>query len=66
MKNLISWGMYPKIENRVFDFDQSEELTDIIKENSELIPYGNGRSYGDSAISSNIISVRAKRLFYKF
>ena len=58
--------MYPKVENRVFDFDQAEELTDIIQENSELIPYGNGRSYGDSAISSHIINLKPKDYFISF
>jgi len=58
--------MYPKVENRVFDFNQPEDLQQVINQNSHLIPYGNGRSYGDSAISSNIITVKPKDYFISF
>ena len=64
--SLMSWGMYPKIKNSVFKFDKEETLKQIINEYDELIPYGNGRSYGDSALSSNIINVRPKDYFIDF
>jgi len=64
--SFISWGMYPKIKNTVFEFDEEETLKQIIHENDDLIPYGNGRSYGDSALSSNIINVKPKNYFIKF
>ena len=62
----MSWGMYPKIKNTVFKFNKEETLKEIINEHDELIPYGNGRSYGDSALSSNIINVRPKDYFIDF
>ena len=58
--------MYPKIENRIFKFDKKEKLEKIITENNELIPYGNGRSYGDSALSTNIINVKPHNYFIDF
>ena len=64
--SLMSWGMYPKIKNTVFKFDKKETLKQIIKEHDELIPYGNGRSYGDSALSTNIINVRPNDYFIDF
>lgn len=64
--SLMSWGMYPKIKNTVFRFSKEETLKKIINEHNELIPYGNGRSYGDSALSSNIINVRPKDYFINF
>ena len=64
--SLISWGMYPKIKNSVFTFDKKEKLEKIITENNELIPYGNGRSYGDSALSSHIINVKPHNYFIGF
>jgi len=64
--NLMSWGMYPKVKNTVFNFSKKERLKQIISEQSELIPYGNGRSYGDSALSSNIINVKPKDYFIDF
>ena len=64
--SLRSWGNYPKTKNRVFSFDQDATLKNIINEHDELIPYGNGRSYGDSALSKNIIKVKPHNLFLNF
>lgn len=64
--SFMSWGMYPKIKNTVFKFDKEEALKEIINTHDELIPRGNGRSYGDSALSSNIISVKPKDYFIDF
>lgn len=64
--SLMSWGMYPKVNNSVFKYDKEETLRQIINEHSELIPYGNGRSYGDSALSSNIINVKPHDYFIDF
>ena len=64
--SLLSWGNYPKTENRTFSFDKDSILRQIIDENDELIPYGNGRSYGDSALSKNIIKVRPHNYFLNF
>ncbi len=64
--SLMSWGMYPKIKNTVFKFDKKKTLRKIINEHDKLIPYGNGRSYGDSALSSNIIHARPKDYFIDF
>ena len=64
--SLMSWGMYPKIKNTVFKFDKKKTLRKIINKHDELIPYGNGRSYGDSALSSNIINNRPNDHFINF
>ncbi len=64
--SLLSWGMYPKVKNTVFKFDKEATLKEIISEHNELIPYGNGRSYGDSALSTNIINVKPKDYFIDF
>jgi len=64
--SIMSWGMYPKIKNTVFKFNKEETLKEIINEHSELIPRGNGRSYGDSALSSNIINIKPKDYFIDF
>ena len=64
--SLMSWGMYPKIKNSVFKFNKEETLKQIISDHNDLIAYGNGRSYGDSALSSNIINVRPKDYFIDF
>lgn len=64
--SLMSWGMYPKIKNRVFTFDKVETLKQIVSEDEDFIPYGNGRSYGDSALNENIIHVRPRDYFLSF
>ena len=61
-----AWGMYPQIECRHFKFDKEATLQSIIEKENRLIPYGNGRSYGDSALSENIIDVRARDYFLSF
>jgi len=64
--SLLSWGMYPRVKNMVFTYDKEETLKHIINDHGELIPYGNGRSYGDSALSSNIINVKPHDYFIDF
>ena len=64
--SFTSWGMYPKIKNTVFKFDKKKTLRKIINEHDKLIPCGNGRSYGDSALNSNIVDVRSKNYFIDF
>lgn len=53
-----SWGFYPKTKNTELKYDNLTDLIDLVKNNSDYIPYGNGRSYGDSALANNIISMR--------
>jgi len=64
--SLLSWGMYPKVKNSVFKFDKIETLKNIIVGYKNIIPYGNGRSYGDSALNDNIIHVKQKDYFIEF
>ena len=61
-----SWGMYPKVECQYFKFDKDETLRHILDNHRKLIPYGNGRSYGDSALNENIINIRQKNYFVNF
>lgn len=64
--NIRSWGNYPKTESRALNFYQEEVLKHLIGRYNELIPYGNGRSYGDSALSKNIIKVKQHNFFLSF
>ena len=63
---LNSWGMYPKIKSKKFTFKTKNNLKDILKENSTFIPFGNGRSYGDSAVAENIIYSKPYSYFLDF
>jgi len=64
--SLMSWGMYPKIKNSVFSYDNEKVLKQVIEGHCELISYGNGRSYGDSALSANIINTKPHDHFIDF
>lgn len=63
---MLSWGNYPKVKSKVFRFSKKDELKKIIANNSDLIPYGNGRSYGDSAINYKQIYCRPYDYFLEF
>lgn len=61
-----AWGMYPKVKCKRFRFEQVTTLKEIIANQNRLIPSGNGRSYGDSALSENIIDVKQRNYFIDF
>jgi len=63
---LYSWGMYPKIDSKYFSFENKNQLQDILIKDLEFIPYGNGRSYGDSAINYNQIYTKPYDYFIDF
>lgn len=64
--SLMSWGLYPRTENIEYRYESDKILKQIVAEHNELIPYGNGRSYGDSALSSRIINVKPHACFIDF
>ncbi len=58
--------MYPQVENNVLRFSDEKVLENIVKKSDNLIAYGNGRSYGDSALAKNIIEVKPHNYFLGF
>jgi decaprenylphospho-beta-D-ribofuranose 2-oxidase len=61
-----AWGKYPEIDCNLFKFNNINDLKKTINRENCLIPYGNGRSYGDSALSKNIINIRSYNYFLDF
>ena len=53
-----SWGFYPKTNNTELEYNNLSELFSLVQTNSDFIAYGNGRSYGDSALAKKIISMK--------
>jgi decaprenylphospho-beta-D-ribofuranose 2-oxidase len=53
-----SWGLYPKIKTKALEFDTVSDLKAQIAQCQNYIPYGNGRSYGDSALNEKVIPMR--------
>ncbi|CAA6802145.1 MAG: FAD-linked oxidase [uncultured Campylobacterales bacterium] len=64
--NLKSWGLYPKIKSKVFPLINKTQLSKLLSSNKEFIPYGNGKSYGDSALNENIIHTKKYNFFLNF
>lgn len=64
--SLDSWGKYPKINSHIYSFEDINSLEKHIKTTDEIIPYGNGRSYGDSALNKEIIHCRPYDYFLGF
>lgn len=64
--SLISWGMYPKTQNRVHKVTDLTQLKEILSTLTTCIPFGNGRSYGDSAIAEEIIHTKPYDYFLDF
>ena len=56
--SLKSWGSYPTIESEVFALSDTNALKERLSQNRAFIPFGNGRSYGDSALSEHIIHTK--------
>jgi hypothetical protein len=57
MKQKISnWNNYPVVDSNVKSFSFSSQLQHLHNEMSSYIVRGNGRCYGDSSLSDNIVS----------
>ena len=64
--SLQGWGRYPLIKNKVIKYDNDEQLKLLIQSKEEIIAYGNGRSYGDSALNETILHTRPQDYFINF
>lgn len=64
--SLLGWGRYPKVKNIFFNLEGELSLKEIIVTSRSLIPYGNGRSYGDSALNERIVKTRPYNYFLEF
>lgn len=64
--SLQSWGMYPNVENEVIKFSSEDELRTKLNAADELIAYGNGRSYGDSALNDTLVHTKPYDYFLDF
>ncbi|QOY55884.1 FAD-binding oxidoreductase [Candidatus Sulfurimonas marisnigri] len=58
--------MYPKIKNQKFSLRDRASLSEYMSNTNECIPFGNGRSYGDSAINEHIVYVKPYNNFLNF
>ncbi len=52
------WGNYPCIEANGFSFETVSQLKKYLTKPGDCIPYGLGRSYGDSALNKSVVLSR--------
>jgi FAD/FMN-containing dehydrogenase len=55
---LSGWGRYPVVDSIRLAIEKTQDLYSHLKNKSPLIPYGNGRSYGDSALAEYHLPMR--------
>ena len=64
--SLKSWGNYPIVESRVLDHFGEAAIVDFLCDGQEFIPFGNGKSYGDSALNHRILHMLDNNHFLDF
>jgi len=64
--NVAGWGNYPVMDSSLFSFDTESEAIACVGELDEMIPRGNGRSYGDSSINTQVLSILKFNRFISF
>jgi len=55
-----AWGRFPVIDAAPVVFYSNKSLAKAIFELNSLIPFGNGRSYGDSALAPRFVPMRSR------
>lgn len=63
---LSGWGRYPVIEAKPLFFHDIPSLVRGIKSRGCLIPYGNGKSYGDSALAKRFVPIKRRDRMISF
>ena len=66
MGNTQSWGNYPKVTATAVTISETGKLKSLLKEVDDVITYGNGRSYGDSALNDTVVCIKPKNYFLSF
>ena len=56
--NLHGWGNFPSVETHPDYFETPSQLRQLLKNHGEIIVYGSGRSYSDSALNERVIFSR--------
>ncbi|QKI89755.1 FAD-binding oxidoreductase [Thiomicrorhabdus xiamenensis] len=65
-KNLSGWGRFPRSKSKACSVQSAQEIAGFLDDEGDVIAYGNGRSYGDSAIADKQIVTRKLNHFLQF
>lgn len=60
------WGNYPKINGQQHTVHQDTDLLNLIQQTPTVIPQGNRRSYGDSALNTHMLDFKKRDYFLDF
>lgn len=63
---LRSWGNYPRIDGNSYRAKSEQTVRKLLEASKEYISYGNGRSYGDSALAEHMIHVLPQNYMLDF
>ena len=66
VKRISNWGNYPNVDVEFHEFEDIETLRQLVRQSNNIIPRGNGRCYGDSALSPQVISTLRYKKFLAF
>ena len=66
MEKVFNWGMFPKIDAKVYASDSYAKIGALLNDIAVVIARGNGRCYGDSALQTNIFSTYKLNKFLTF
>ena len=65
-QTVTNWGNFPVVEKEMKSEDSSAKIQEYIRNNHDIIARGNGRCYGDAALSENIFSTKRLNKFISF
>lgn len=65
-QEVANWGNFPVVEKEMKSEDSLSKIIDFVKNHNEIIARGNGRCYGDSALSEHIFSTKRLNKFISF
>ncbi|MBL7003995.1 MAG: FAD-binding oxidoreductase [Gammaproteobacteria bacterium] len=64
--SLSGWGQFPKVNTKALTFNGEKALKKLMHDEPNLIAFGNGRSYGDSALSDQVLKMTSYQHFLSF
>ena len=63
---ISGWGNYPKINTKIIIPSSQESIKKVVRQETNLVARGMGRSYGDSANASKVLQTSLCDRFVKF
>lgn len=65
-QTVTNWGNFPVVEKEMKSEDSAAAIREYVNNNHDVIARGNGRCYGDAALSEHIFSTKRLNKFISF